>query len=148
LPAIIRIASDLLAAFDLISIGEGASVDEGASLLGYTVEDGGLVIGPISVGRDCLVGTRSVLCPGAVMEDGARLEDLSLLLSGARTPAGETWFGSPAQRRFPTKNAARTDGARLEALSLLMKGEMLPAGPLWVGSPLDSSQMSARNAVA
>jgi non-ribosomal peptide synthetase-like protein len=100
----VHIASDLLAAFDVISIGEGTSIDEGASLLGYTVEDGGLVVGPITVGRGCLVGTRSVLCPGAVMEDGARLEDLSLLQSGARIPAAETWSGSPAQKRFSSKN--------------------------------------------
>jgi non-ribosomal peptide synthetase-like protein len=101
----VHIASDLLAAFDAISIGEGASVDAGASLLGYTVEDGDLVIKPVSVGARCLVGTRSVVCPGAVMEDDARLEDLSLLPGGARIPAGETWSGSPAQRRSSSKNA-------------------------------------------
>ncbi len=101
----VHVASERLAAFDVISIGEGASVDEGASLLGYTVEDGELVIQPVSVGRGCLVGTRSVLCPGTVIEDGARLEDLSLLLSGAQIPAGETWSGSPAQRRFPLLRA-------------------------------------------
>jgi non-ribosomal peptide synthetase-like protein len=110
----VHIASDRLAAFDVISIGEGASVDEGASLLGYTVEDGDLVIGPVSVGRGCLVGTRSVLCPGTEMEDGARLEDLSLLLSGARIPAGQTWSGSPAQRRFPTKHTAARPPGRLQ----------------------------------
>jgi non-ribosomal peptide synthetase-like protein len=103
----VHIASDLVASFDIISIGEGATVDEGASLLGYTAEDGDLTIGPVSVGRGCLVGTRSVLCPGAVMEDGARLEDLSLLSSGARIPAGETWSGSPAQSH--AKNARRTE---------------------------------------
>ncbi len=100
-----HIASNLLAAFDVISIGDGASVDEGASLLGYTVEDRELVIAPVSVGRRCLVGTRSVLCPGAAMEDGARLEDLSLLPGRTRIPAGETWSGSPARRRFTSKNA-------------------------------------------
>jgi non-ribosomal peptide synthetase-like protein len=118
----VHIASDLLAAFDAISIGEDASIDEGASLLGYTVEDGDLVIASVSVGARCLVGTRSVLCPGAVMEDGARLEDLSLLPSGARIPAGETWSGSPAQRRFSSKNpeplAARS-GIRQTAVILL-----------------------------
>jgi non-ribosomal peptide synthetase-like protein len=91
----VHLATDRLAAFDLISIGEGASVDEGASLLGYTVERGELVIGPLTIGRRCFVGARTVLCGHAVMEDGARLEDLSLLPSGARIPTGETWAGSP-----------------------------------------------------
>lgn len=99
----VHIATNLLAAFDLISIGDGTSVDEGASLLGYTLENGELVVGPVLVGRNCLVGTRSVLCPGAVIEDGARLEDLSLLPAGERIPAGETWSGSPAG--FLSKNA-------------------------------------------
>jgi non-ribosomal peptide synthetase-like protein len=98
----IHIATDLLAAFDVISIGDGASVDEGASLLGYTVEDGHLAIGPVSVGCRGFVGTRSVLSPNTVMEDGARLEDLSLLQSGTHVPAGQTWAGSPPRRIFLT----------------------------------------------
>ena len=105
----VQIATSLLAAFDLISIGEGASVDEGASLIGHTVENGELVIGPVSVGRHCLVGTRSVLCPGTALEDHARLEDLSLLPSGTRIPSGETWTGSPAG--LLSKNAS-TEGNR------------------------------------
>ncbi len=108
----VHIATDRLAAFDAISIGDGASIDEEASLLGYTVEDGDLVIGAVSVGRGCLVGTGSVLSPGAAMEDGARLEDLSLLPAGTRIPGGETWFGSPAQRRFRSR---ATEHAPVEA---------------------------------
>jgi len=61
-------------------------------------EDGELVIGPVTVGRRCFVGMRSVLREGVVMEDDARLEDLSLLPSGAQIPASETWAGSPARR--------------------------------------------------
>jgi non-ribosomal peptide synthetase-like protein len=101
----VYIGTERLAAFDLISIGDGACVDDDVSLFGQTVEGGELVIGPVTVGRRCYVGTRSVLREGAVMEDGARLEDLSLLPSGARIPAGETWAGSPA-RRVPVSNPA------------------------------------------
>lgn len=97
----VHIATDLLAAFDVISIGEAASIDEGASLLGYAVEDGHLVVGPISVGCRGFVGTHSVLSPHTVIEDGARLDDLSLLSSGARIPAAQTWAGSPPRRVFP-----------------------------------------------
>jgi non-ribosomal peptide synthetase-like protein len=99
----VYIGTERLAAFDLISIGDGACVDDDVSLFGQTVEGGELVIGPVTVGRRCFVGTRSILREGAVMEDGARLEDLSLLPSGARVPAGETWAGSPA-RRVPVSN--------------------------------------------
>src|ERR1043166_507903 len=101
----VHIGTNHLAAFDLIEIGDGTCVDEGASLLGYAVEDGDLVIGPVHVGRGCFVGTWSILRENTVMEDGARLEDLSLLPRGGRIPRGETWTGSPAQR-VPRADAA------------------------------------------
>jgi non-ribosomal peptide synthetase-like protein len=87
-----------IAAFDIVSIGDGSSVDDGATLLGSTVENGELIIAPVTIGRDCYVGARSVMREGTVLEDGARLEDLSLLPRGGRIPAGETWAGSPARR--------------------------------------------------
>jgi non-ribosomal peptide synthetase-like protein len=93
----VYLATDRFAAFDLVEVGDGASIDHDASLLGYTVEGGELVIGPARVGARCFVGTRSMLSDHVVMEDGARLEDLSLLPRGARIPAGETWAGSPAR---------------------------------------------------
>jgi non-ribosomal peptide synthetase-like protein len=94
----VHIATDRVAAFDLIAIGDGSSIDESASLLGHEIESGELVIGPIRVGRGCFVGARSVLCPSSSMDDGARLEDLSLLPADAQIPAGETWAGSPPRR--------------------------------------------------
>ena len=88
-----------LAAFDLISIGDGTYIDDDATLLGYAVEGGELIVGPLQIGHKCFIGTRAVLREGAAMEDGTRLEDLSLLPRNARIPKGETWAGSPAQRR-------------------------------------------------
>ncbi|MBI3145869.1 MAG: amino acid adenylation domain-containing protein [Pseudogulbenkiania sp.] len=94
----VYLGSDELAAFDLISIGDGASIDDHASLLGCTVEGDELVIGPVSIGRRCFVGSRAVLREHTVMESGSRLEDLSLLPDGGRIPVGESWAGSPAHR--------------------------------------------------
>lgn len=94
----VHIGTSSLAAFDLISIGDDASVGADTDVPGYTVEDGLLKIGPVSIGRGCFVGNRSVLREGTVMEDGAKLEDLSLLPRGGRIPAGERWAGSPARR--------------------------------------------------
>jgi non-ribosomal peptide synthetase-like protein len=108
----VHMATDLLAAFDVISVGDGSSVDDGASLLGFSAHGGDLVIAPISIGRKCLVGTRSVLSPGSVMEDGARLEDLSMLPGDARIPAGETWTGSPARKNNSLTDASGRTQAR------------------------------------
>jgi carbonic anhydrase/acetyltransferase-like protein (isoleucine patch superfamily) len=51
----------------------------------------------ISVGRNCTVGTDSVVLYDTRMEAGAVLGDLSLLMKGETLPAGSRWQGSPAQ---------------------------------------------------
>jgi non-ribosomal peptide synthetase-like protein len=93
----VHLETDRLAAFDQISIGDGTSIDDDASLLGYRVEEGELIIGPVRIGRECFVGTWSILSEYSEMDDYARLEDLSLLPKGARVPRAETWSGSPAK---------------------------------------------------
>ncbi len=92
------LGTDRIGAFDVVSIGEGSSLNELASVNGYTIEDGDLVIGPVKIGRDCSVGTWSVLGPGCEMGDRSRLGDLSLLPEGTVVPCGEAWSGSPAKR--------------------------------------------------
>src|SRR5205085_6125467 len=92
----VYLGSENFAIYDLLTIGEGSSINADASLLGYTIEDGWLKIGSITIGKNCFVGARTAVAEGTVMEDGAALEDLSLLSRGKRIPAGETWKGSPA----------------------------------------------------
>jgi non-ribosomal peptide synthetase-like protein len=89
--------TDAVGTFDLLTIGDDASVGQDASLLGYTMEDGKLKIGPIVVGDRCFIGARAMLCPNTTMDDDARLGELSLLPSGKRIPQGERWIGSPAR---------------------------------------------------
>ncbi len=117
------LGTDRLGAYDLISIGDGSSINELVSAEGHSIEDGELVIGPVTVGRDCFVGTWSVLGEGAVMEDGARLEELSMMPRAARVPRGETWGGSPARKmrgpHAPVAPPPRPSRARRAGLSTL-----------------------------
>ena len=106
-----HLASDAFAIYDLLSIGEDSSVNADSTLLGYTIEDGQLKIGPITIGKRCFVGARATVGGNAVMEDDSALEDLSLLPCGGIIPRGETWQGSPARRteqasRLPPQPAA------------------------------------------
>jgi hypothetical protein len=43
-----------------------------------------------------VVGAGSVVLYDSIMEDGARLDALSLLMKGERLPAGTAWAGIPA----------------------------------------------------
>jgi non-ribosomal peptide synthetase-like protein len=85
------------AAFDLLSVGDDTCIGTDSCVSGWTVDDGFLSIGPVTIGRGCFVGTRSVVQERATMEDGARLEDLSLLSRATTIPREERWAGSPAR---------------------------------------------------
>jgi non-ribosomal peptide synthetase-like protein len=104
----VYLGSENFAIYDLLSIGEGSSVNADANLLGYTIEDGWLKIGSITIGKNCFVGGRAAIRQETIMEDGAALEDLSLLSRSQRIPARETWKGSPA---VPTGSAGVPAGA-------------------------------------
>ena len=129
----VHLEAHSLGAFDLISIGDGSSLDD-ASLSGATVEDGALLLGTIDIGRNCYVGTRAVLREDTVLEDGARLDDLSLLRRGDRIPRGETWAGSPARRvadpRIPRTPPRPAHGPVRRAAIAALYAALIPAVPL------------------
>jgi monoamine oxidase/carbonic anhydrase/acetyltransferase-like protein (isoleucine patch superfamily)/SAM-dependent methyltransferase len=83
-------------AFDLVSIGEGASIGAETQLLGYRIEDGMLVLGHVDIGNDCFIGMHCALGLDVAMNAGARLDDLSLLSDGTRMIVGECRRGVPA----------------------------------------------------
>ncbi len=84
---------------DLVDIGAGAILSEGALLATTSVERGLLRIGRATVGERAFVGTMGVVGRDSRIGDGAVLEDLSALPTGESIPEGEVWTGSPAVRR-------------------------------------------------
>lgn len=90
--------SDNLGTYDLLFIGDNTCIGADSSLRGYHVSNGRLWLGPITLGRNVFVGTRTVIGPDVRMEEASRLEDLSLLPRGSVIPPGQTWVGSPAQK--------------------------------------------------
>jgi carbonic anhydrase/acetyltransferase-like protein (isoleucine patch superfamily) len=49
------------------------------------------------IGNFCLVGARSVLCEGSLMEPYSMLTPGSVLPPARRVPEGEVWGGTPAK---------------------------------------------------
>lgn len=61
-----------LAEYDLVSIGEGAAV-EYCTVRGFGVDNGAMILGPVSIGAVASVGARSVVAPYTSIPDGAHL---------------------------------------------------------------------------
>jgi non-ribosomal peptide synthetase-like protein len=112
----VHLGSDTIGTYDLVNIGDRTSISSDASLLGYRVADGMLTLGPITIGDDCYVGTRAMLCEHTSMQDQSSLGDLSMLLEQQCIGTGENWEGSPAakvhtkERLLSGSEAARLHG--------------------------------------
>jgi non-ribosomal peptide synthetase-like protein len=82
---------------DLLTIGAGTVVRDDAKLLCYRAEAGTIRTGPVTLGSDVLVGSKTVLDIDTAIEDGGQIGHCSSLHHGQRVPAGQSWHGSPAQ---------------------------------------------------
>ncbi|TDR94308.1 Pls/PosA family non-ribosomal peptide synthetase [Enterovirga rhinocerotis] len=83
---------------DLLTVGAGTVVGSKVCLHNVEIVGNELVIAPIHVGADVLIGTSCVVSPGAVIHDGAELADLTTVPEGAVVQAGERWDGSPGRK--------------------------------------------------
>ncbi len=91
------LASPLLHLPDLVTIGSETVVNTGSHIFCYRVEHNRLCIEPVHIGKKCVIGSNSILMPGATMEDEAELGAQSFLGSGEKIPAGNFFSGSPAR---------------------------------------------------
>ena len=81
---------------DLITIGAGTVIRKDAHLTGFAAVAGTIRTGRVTLGRDVIVGEKSVLDIGTAMGDGAQLGHASSLHAGQTVPPGARFHGSPA----------------------------------------------------
>ena len=86
-----------LTEFDLVEVGDGASLNYGSTVQTHLFEDRVMKMSHLRVGDGCTVGPMSVVLYDSEMEEGAVLGGLSLLMKGETLPAGTRWSGSPAR---------------------------------------------------
>ncbi|MET8830261.1 Pls/PosA family non-ribosomal peptide synthetase [Streptomyces sp. NPDC004610] len=95
----------------LLKLGRGAAVESEVDLSGYWLDGDRLRIGTVKVGAHAVVGTRSVLSPGARV--GKRAEVAPGSAVGGTVPTGQRWAGSPAvklgkaKRNWPKERPQR-----------------------------------------
>jgi non-ribosomal peptide synthetase-like protein len=80
----------------MLALGDGCSVEAEVDLAGYWLDGDVLHVGSVAIGDDARIGTRTTLCPGAVIGAGAEVGSGSAVFG--RVPPGEYWSGGPATR--------------------------------------------------
>lgn len=78
----------------MLKLGRGCAVESEVDLSGHWLDGDRLVIGPIKVGAGAVVGTRSMLFPGARV--GKRAEVAPGSAVSGQIPTGQRWAGAPA----------------------------------------------------
>ena len=83
---------------DMLTIGDDTVIRRHSSFTGYRAVAGVIQTGPVSIGRQALIGEHTVLDIGTSVGDGSQLGHTSSLYESQAVPDGQRWHGSPAQR--------------------------------------------------
>lgn len=92
----VHIDSHQIFGLDLLSIGDGTSINAEANISCHCIEDGLLKIRRISIGNDVSIGSSAIVALGSSIGDGAIINDLTCVANGMKVNAGERLAGSPA----------------------------------------------------
>ncbi|MFD8423903.1 Pls/PosA family non-ribosomal peptide synthetase [Streptomyces sp. NPDC059466] len=87
----------------LLKLGRGAAVESEVDLSGHWLDGDRLEIGPVKVGAHAVVGTRSILFPGARVGKRAEVAPGSAVVG--QVPTGQRWAGAPAVKLGKAKRA-------------------------------------------
>lgn len=96
------ISTSICSAYDLVSIGDDASIGPETHISGYRVEDGMLKLGRIDIERDCFIGIHCSIGLNARMGARSSLDDLTHLEDGMSVPEGVGLRGAPADQAVVT----------------------------------------------
>ncbi|WP_324612618.1 Pls/PosA family non-ribosomal peptide synthetase, partial [Streptomyces scabiei] len=95
----------------MLKLGRGAAVESEVDLSGYWLDGDRLQVGTVKVGAGAVVGTRSMLLPGARV--GKRAEVAPGSAVAGQIPTGQRWAGAPAgklgkaKRNWPKERPQR-----------------------------------------
>jgi acetyltransferase-like isoleucine patch superfamily enzyme len=81
----------------LVSIGDNSFIGYNSAVSGHAHENRAIVVAPVKIGKNCLVGTYSIVGPASTLEDGSVLGANSAILKGTMIPSNQIWGGSPAK---------------------------------------------------
>ncbi|MFX0210396.1 MAG: acyltransferase [Candidatus Hodarchaeota archaeon] len=80
----------------LVEIGDNSFIGYNSVVTGHANEDRAIKVNPTKIGKNCLVGTYSIVANGCEMGDNSVLGGMSAMLKGQKIPPNEVWIGIPA----------------------------------------------------
>jgi hypothetical protein len=78
-----------------VSIGDNTLIG-GLSTIFSHISDTKLRMKPVRIGSNCFIGNKSVIMPGAIIEDEVRVEPNTVVIQDQILKKGKTYYGNPA----------------------------------------------------
>jgi carbonic anhydrase/acetyltransferase-like protein (isoleucine patch superfamily) len=91
------IETTLFSEFDLVEIGDYASLNLGSTIQSHLFEDRVMKADYLKIGEGCTVGNMAVVLYGTEMKRGSSLGALSVLMKGEVLPEFTNWIGIPTR---------------------------------------------------
>ena len=80
-----------------VTLGDRVVIGGKAIINAHLTEKGELVMAPVSIGNDALIGMGSVIQPGCTIGNGAVVASRAVVPKWTNIPEGEVWSGIPAR---------------------------------------------------
>jgi len=91
------ISSDRINDAYMVEIGQGSIIGSRALITAHIAEKNNLILSPIFIGNNCLIGLGAQINPGCVIEDNVVIASRAIVPKYTTVPSGETWAGIPAK---------------------------------------------------
>jgi non-ribosomal peptide synthetase-like protein len=83
--------------FDLVTIGDNSALNFGSTIQTHLFEDRVMKMSDVRIGKECTIGSLSVILYDTEMQNHSILKGLSLIMKGETLPENTIWQGSPCQ---------------------------------------------------
>jgi len=83
--------------FDMVRIGDEAILNEDCGPQTHLFEDRIMKIGPVDIGQQCTIGTRTIILYNSRIGKHVNIDSLSLVMKGEQLPDDTVWGGSPVR---------------------------------------------------
>ena len=83
--------------FDLVHVGDEVCLNSLATIQTHLFEDRVMKMSNLHIGKNCSLGSLSVILYDSEMEEGATIDALTLVMKGETIPKHTDWEGSPAK---------------------------------------------------
>jgi acetyltransferase-like isoleucine patch superfamily enzyme len=82
----------------VVHIGRGSIIGAHSIILGHVGENGKVVVAPVRLGENVLIGTGAIIMPGVTIGNDSVVGAGAVVPKGKTIPPGEIWAGVPARK--------------------------------------------------